>query len=200
MSRRGSEDFAEETRDAARLLRGMHRRMAITRTSSTKWQLLGQRGGQGGDERIELELFPGIGVYARPPATGRPEAVTAAIGGAKTSVIVATRDEKTRQAVAKSIAEDETIVFNSGVIVLLKANGTVEIRTPVGVAQPTIKGTTYRTAEDTMLTSLAAALTALSTDAALQVATKTACGNAATAIGTFQAAAATYLTTVLKGQ
>lgn len=134
MSRRDSEDFAEETRDSVRLLKGMHRRMAVRRTSSTKWQVLGQRGGQGGDELVELEPFTGIGFYARPPSSGKAEVITAAIGGPKTSVIIATRDEKTRRAVAGGIAEGETCVYNDKAMIVVKADGTVEIRLAGGVA------------------------------------------------------------------
>lgn len=60
-----------------------------------------------------------------------------------------------------------------------------------------IKGTTYRTAEDTMLTAIAALATALAGVVVLAPIAATATA-AATAIATFQSAAATYLSNSVK--
>lgn len=136
MTYRTSEDLAQETSPFRRFVRGMIRRLAITLTAETKWQLLGQRGGQGGDETPLVEPFTGIGFYSRPPSSGNPEAVAVAVGGSKTTVIVATRDEATRQAVAGDIAEGETCVYNDKALIVVKADGTVEIRLAGGVAIP----------------------------------------------------------------
>lgn len=140
MTWRGSEEFAKQTGALERFVRGMNRRMVVTLTNSARWQLLGQRGGQGGDEVIDAEAFTGIGFYSRPPASGKPEVITTAIGGSKTTVIVAARDEATRKAVAQ-IAQGETAVYNDKAIIVVKADGTVEIRLVGGVAiaLPTLK-------------------------------------------------------------
>jgi phage gp45-like len=136
MSYRTAEDFAREAREWWRLLRGQIRRGAVTLTSSTLWQVLGQRGGAGGDETWNIEPFTGIGIYARPPSSGNPEAIVVAIGGAKTTAIVATRDEATRKLGAGDLAEGETCVFNDKARIIVKADGTVEIRLHGGVAIP----------------------------------------------------------------
>jgi len=134
MTYRTSEDFAQETSPFRRLMRGMIRHFAITLTQSTLWQVLGQVGGQGGDETIEIEPFTGIGFYSRPPNSGNPEAIATAIGGTDAMAIVATRDEATRQAVAGDLAEDETMTFNTLTVVYHRQSGVVEIRAPNGVA------------------------------------------------------------------
>jgi phage gp45-like len=133
---RGSEDFARETGEVLRLMRGMNRKVAITLTDGAKWQVVGQRGGQGGDETLRVEAFTGIGFYSRPPASGNPEAIATAIGGAKTLALVAQRDEATRQAVVGDLAEGETAVYNDKALIVVKADGTVEIRLAGGVALP----------------------------------------------------------------
>lgn len=138
MTYRSSQDFAQETSAFRRYVYGMIRRFAITLTDTARWQLLGQRGGAGGDELLsDVEAFTGIGFYSRPPSSGgKPEAIAVAVGGTRTTVIVAARDEATRQAIAGSIAAGETAMFNPQVILLCKANGTVEIRAGGGAAAP----------------------------------------------------------------
>lgn len=83
--------------------------------------------------------------------------------------------------------------------VYLKSNGQIWIYGG-GLVESTIKADTYRTAEDTMLIAIAAALTAAATGFTNlgQAAAATACTTAATAITTFRTAAATYKTTVAK--
>jgi hypothetical protein len=52
-------------------------------------------------------------------------------------VAIATRDEKTRQALfaeAGELADDETAVYNSQCLVVLKADGSVEVRLAGGAA------------------------------------------------------------------
>ena len=68
-----------------------------------------------------------------------------------------------------------------------------------------VKGTTYRSSEDVMLAALSAALTAIAAAVpsienitANGPAAATACGTAVTAIESFQAAAASYLSTSVK--
>lgn len=136
MTYRTSEDFAQETSKFRRFVYGMNRRYKVVSTAETKWQVLGQRGGQGGDEAPLFEPFTGIGFYSRPPSSGNPEAIGTSIGGAKTTVLVATRDEATRQAVAGDLAEGETCVYNDKALIVVRADGTVEIRLVGGTAIP----------------------------------------------------------------
>jgi phage gp45-like len=112
--------------------RALIRRMIVTRSEKGLWAL------DGFDDEHEdgLEPFPGIGFYSRPAATGEPEALVVKVGGGSThAVIVATRDEKVRQAIAaaKDLAVDETIVFNStGALIHFKADGSVEVQPAAG--------------------------------------------------------------------
>lgn len=97
-----------------------------------------------------------------------------------------------------------------GAVLVMLANGTVEIRSAAGVAQPTIKGTSYRTAEDTLITALTTAFTALNayavaikpiadpTNAATPALTAAMTTAWAAAVTAFNSAASTYLTTVAK--
>lgn len=134
MSYETREGFAKESSEWYRFLRGMIRRVAVTLTSSVKWQILGQRGGSGGDETADLEPFTGIGFYSRPPANGKPEAIVTAYGSAKGAAIVATRDEATRKVGAGDLDEDETCVYNGSARMYVKKDGTVEIRLHGGAA------------------------------------------------------------------
>jgi phage gp45-like len=136
MTYRSSEDFAQETSAFRRYVYGMIRRFAITLTDAARWQLLGQRGGAGGDEILsDVEAFTGIGFYSRPPSSGgNPEAIGVGVGGTRTTVIVAARDEATRQAVAGDLPPDSAAMFNTRAILVINPDGTVEIRTPSGTA------------------------------------------------------------------
>lgn len=119
---------------------GMIRRMAITLTTKALWQLAGFRSYDGSIETRQAEPFGGMGFYARPPASGAPEAIAVMVGDAKTAVIVATRDEKTRAAVAGDVQPGETMVYNDKACIYVKADGTVEIRLVGGaaIALPTL--------------------------------------------------------------
>lgn len=136
MTYRSSEDFAQETSAFRRYVYGMIRRFAITLTEAARWQLLGQSGGAGGDEVLaDVEAFTGIGFYSRPPSSGgNPEAIGVGVGGTRTTVIIAARDEATRQAVVGDAPPDSTAMFNSQVIIVINPDGTVEIRLAGGAA------------------------------------------------------------------
>jgi hypothetical protein len=115
---------------------GAVRRLAIAFTSKVLWQLTGARMPDG-VETIQAEVFSGIGFFSRPSSSGRPEAVSVNLGAdAKTPVVVATRDEATRQKSAGELAEDETAIFNTQSLVYVKADGTIEARTVGGTALP----------------------------------------------------------------
>lgn len=104
---------------------------------TARWQLLGQRGGAGGDEILSnVEAFPGIGFYAGLPSSGgKPEAIGVGVGGTRTTAIIAARDEATRQAVIGSLPMDSTAVFNTQGRRRDQPGRTVEIRLAGGAAR-----------------------------------------------------------------
>lgn len=115
---------------------GQIRRMAISLTSQALWQLTGFKLLDGAREAFPAEPFLGIGFHARPSSSGKPEAIVLMPGDdSKGPVVVAVRDEKTRQAIAGALAGDETAMFNSLVIAIAKANGTFEVRSKLGTAK-----------------------------------------------------------------
>lgn len=132
---RSTVDLARVTNPILRLVQSMARRMAIKLSSGTLWQVAGGRDAEGNTETHQVENFSGIGFYARPPSGGKPEAVVIWLGGHRSPTIVATRDEATRQAMA-AIGEDEAVVYNSKSMVLIKANGAIEVRSANGLAVP----------------------------------------------------------------
>lgn len=129
------EELARTTNPTLRRIAGALRRMAVTLTARPLWHVVGHRTLDGSDETAVAEVFPGVGFYARPSRAGKPEAIVVHVGGASHPVVIATRDEKTRAAVA-SIAEDEAILYSSTAVVHVRADGTVEIRSPDGAAVP----------------------------------------------------------------
>lgn len=207
MTRKGPADFGDEIGPAARAAAGAIRRMIVTLTSRALWQIAGHRLLDNTTETRDAEVFSGIGFYSRPPTSGSPEAIVlfpGSLGGGPAAgpVIVGLRDEKTRQAIAGSIAVDETMMFNGASVVHIKATGIVAIGDSAAI-DAAVKGTTYRAAEDVMLTAIAALATALAVSSpplvpASAAATATAATAAATAIATFQSASATYLATKVK--
>jgi phage gp45-like len=115
-------------------IRGMVRRMTVTLTSRL-WQLTGFTLLDGKPETFSAEAFTGIGFFARPPASGKPEAIVIMIGAdGDAPVITAVRDEKTRQAIAGALKADETAAFNSQVILHMTENGEIHGRAKNGVA------------------------------------------------------------------
>lgn len=131
-----SDDTTREFRDSisplARRSEGMVRRMTPTITSGSTWQLTGHLLLENNRETIEAENLSGIGFFARPKAGHRCDAIVVYPGGPSNPIIIATRDEDARKAVAE-LSEDETAAFNSTTIVLIKG-GTVEIRLAGGTA------------------------------------------------------------------
>lgn len=140
MSYRTSEDFATETSARLRRLDGMIRRLEFLIVDGSRWQVRGQRATaqtQGGDEVFYSTPFAGFGFYATPPASGSPEVVVASVGGPKTTVVIAARDEATRLLVAGAIADQgSTCVYNDKAMILINPDGAVEIRLINGVAIP----------------------------------------------------------------
>lgn len=139
MTWRNSSDFAKDTGFTARFLRGMVRRMVVTLADGVAWQLLGQRGGAGGDEVVEAETFPGIGFYASPGSGTAPEVILAAIGGTKSSVVIASRDQAAlaaAQSDARYAAGDAMLYTPSAVVILRASTGQLELRSRGGAAAP----------------------------------------------------------------
>lgn len=192
-TRSGPAELAHAVGEHARNVAGMIRRFAVSLTTRGLWQVSGHEMIEGDREVRDAEVFAGIGLFARPPSSGgKPEAVVVFPGGGGANpVIVAARDEATRKAVA-DLNSDETAIFTSQSIIVIKSSGTIEIRSAVNpLVQSTILGEAYRTAEDTMLTAIASALSALPGGAGTP---------AIAAINAFKAAAATYLSSVAKVQ
>lgn len=133
----------EELRDrisrAAARQRNLVRRVTVSLTNNDgTWQARGYRGFEGahgdgdGEKFTGVEVFPGIGIWARPKAGTVPEAVIVHVGGEPGHpVIVATRLKDAQVA----LEEDETAIFNSLSCVVVKKDGTVEIRSRNGMAQ-----------------------------------------------------------------
>lgn len=130
--------LAAVTDPLAARLRGLVRRMIATATGLPRWQLRGVRAAYGGDEVLQAEVFQGVGFAARPPASSSAEVIAVNVDGqAKAPVVVAARDEQTAAAVRAAIgglAAGDTLVYNASAIVFLRVDGTVEIRSPSGVA------------------------------------------------------------------
>ena len=207
---RDARDHNKATDPLLLQLAGMVRRMAVSLTTKALWQIVGFRKSDGTQETRNAEPFTGIGFYSRPPSSGKPEAIVVMVGDANAPVVVATRDEKTRAASAGDLGADEAAIYNTLARAHVKSDGTVAVEPIIGsVLQPMIKGQTYRTGEDTMLTALSTFLVALAAYAtgikavadpsnASTPALLTACTTMEAAIATFQAAAATYLSQVGK--
>lgn len=114
----------------------MIRRIRVAATAGARWALAGHADADGNLETDDAELFPGVGFFARPKASHRTEAVLVKVGGEDGhSVIVATRNHDGVKLLG-SLAEDETAIFNSRAAVVVKADGTIEIRSISGTAAP----------------------------------------------------------------
>lgn len=140
MTDRSREELNAEIGARARKVAGTIRRFAVTLTSRPFWQVVGHLLVDGKTrETWDAEVFSGVGFYARPPADGKPEAIAVFVGGGGAPIVVATRDEATRQAVFKLAGElgaGDAAMFSPAAVVIARANGTVEIRTPSGSAAP----------------------------------------------------------------
>lgn len=133
-----TDDTTRETRDAtsseARGVAGMIRLMAIKLTSAPFWRTVGHLLlDDATEEARDPAMFSGIGFCSRPAAGANAEAIVTFPGGASNPVIIAARDEDARKKHAE-LAQDETAMFNRLVIAVIKAAGTMEIRTAAGVA------------------------------------------------------------------
>lgn len=131
-----TEEWREEISSQRRSIAGMVRRMAVSLTDGGVWRAIGHLLLDNRTREVrDAEVFGGIGFAARPKAGANAEAIVVFPGGSSNPVIIATRDEDARRAVA-NLEQDSTAMFNRSTIVLIKQNGTVEIRASGGVASP----------------------------------------------------------------
>lgn len=129
--------ISTENRDLNGMIRWMEVKLSGSKSpTSSRWQLLGVLLlDQVTREVIEAENFSNVGFYARPAPGANAEATVAFAGGAQNPIIIATRDEDLRKKVA-NIDQGETMVFTNKACVYIKADGTIEIRSATGVANP----------------------------------------------------------------
>lgn len=121
--------------ETARELGGVIVRATLGTTAESLWRTLTGYLPDGTRAFRDAEVFSGIGVYARPPTNANAEAIVGTLGGeASAAVVLATRDEGTRRAMAGNINADETILYNSVSVVLVKSTGAIELRTANGTA------------------------------------------------------------------
>lgn len=126
MSRHTIEELRGRTGKLWIAVRNMVRRVAISRSNAGGlWQALGYDPGTDGKRETfnGVEVFPGIGFFARPKAGGKPEAIILNVGAAHHPVIIATRDKSLQV----SLDEDETAVFNSSAVITIKKTGEIWI-------------------------------------------------------------------------
>lgn len=113
--------------------------MVIGRSNTNRWQVVGHQLLDGSIETRDADVFQGIGFYARPAADETTEAIVAFPGGPGNPIVIALRAEASRRVVTKDLGADETQVHNSGTIIRIKSDNTVEIRTHGGDAERLVK-------------------------------------------------------------
>jgi hypothetical protein len=121
-------ETSPDNRDRA----GVARRMGIGHSIGAQWQVTGHKLIDGSVETRDADPFLHVGFYSRPRHDDNSaESVVLFIGGAEHPIIIATRHEPTRSAMA-NIDIDESVMFNSQTKILIRQNGTVEITTAGG--------------------------------------------------------------------
>jgi hypothetical protein len=124
----------------AGVIRGMVRRMRLAASSAVRWTVEGFVDHDGKVESDEAEVFPGVGVFARPLASDTTEVILLKVGGASGhAVIVATRNQDGIKRIG-ALAPDETIIFNSTIAVKLTADGAIQIGSVGGPYTPLVNG------------------------------------------------------------
>lgn len=133
MSHWTAEDFAVQIGSFRREVAGRVRRFLVTLTSDVLWQLTGHSLIDPTEIEVRsVEVFPGIGFFARPPeGSESAEAISLTVGGSNSPAIVATRDEATRQASAGDLDADSAAMFNTLCRVHCRPDGVIELH-PVG--------------------------------------------------------------------
>lgn len=136
---RSTADHAEANKPRNRTLAGLIRRMVVTLASGGRWQLRGFKTLR--ELASDVEVFQGIGIFARPPDPSSPakatvEAVVLNLGDSDAPIVVAVRDPVTQAAVAGALAANTTIVYNSIAGLRITPAGLLELRGHAGVATP----------------------------------------------------------------
>lgn len=110
------------------------RRFALTVTSTGFWQGVGMLLiDQKTKETEKAEIFPGIGVYGRPPPGTNSEGVLGYLGNdAMNPVWLAVRDEETRRFVMSQVKlnADETVIYNTQACLVIRKDGSIVVRFP----------------------------------------------------------------------
>jgi len=120
-------------------LEGMIRRLEVTATESPDWQLDGGfEGAEGDRDLFEAPMYGVAGVYARP--VGETDAILVNVGGQSGHpAVISVRDTATREAIDDAlggVAAGETVVYNAASVVVIRTDGTIEIRSKDGTALP----------------------------------------------------------------
>lgn len=135
MSRRNSRDFTERMSKARLMLKNMIRRVVPDKTAGGLWGILGYETEDDceGDGAEPVDVFQGIGIYARPGPDDRSEAVMVLVGGeAQHDALIALRNEDARRRYVDffgDIKAGEVAIFPSrgDCRIILKQDGTIEI-------------------------------------------------------------------------
>lgn len=135
-TRNGPEAHSKAVGPEARDFAGRLRRMIVTRSSSSIYQVTGHTLLDADTETKDAEHFGAVGFSSRPSSDEDTEAIVAFVGGPGNPIIVATRQEAVRKSMSVGLLADETQLHNSLVLIRIKSNGTVEIRTKAGTASP----------------------------------------------------------------
>jgi len=134
-----TKEWRDQDSSERRSIAGMIRRMAVTLTEGSFWRVVGHLLLDGKREALDAEVFGTLGFYSRPKPSANAEAIVVFPGGAANPVIIATRDEDMRKAQAQ-LEQDSALMCNRATLVLIRPNGTVEIRAASGssAALPTM--------------------------------------------------------------
>jgi hypothetical protein len=139
------------------------RRMQLVASSAVQWSLQGFLDEDGSVEAEEAEVFPGVGVFARPKSGDNAEAIVLKVGGASGhAVIVATRNQDGIKRIG-SLGEDETIIFTSTTAVKITASGQVLIGAIGAPLLPLTHGVVLASGVDTFTGATYGALGSAST-------------------------------------
>lgn len=131
-----TEEWRDQISSERRAIAGMIRVMPIKLTVGGTWRVEGHLLVDNiTRETRDAAIFMGIGFASRSKGGANADAVVVFPGGSSNPVIIATRDEDARRAVA-NLEQDSTTMFNRSTIILIKPDGTVEIRASSGVASP----------------------------------------------------------------
>lgn len=161
MSRRTVRDFRKRVSRGVLELANLARRVVFSATSGGRWAVQGYETEDGieGDDDDPVDLFPGIGIYAKPASGDNAEGVMLHVGGrADHPTIVATRNEDARRryvAEFGDLSPGEFAIFNSAgtarviitaggeIQIEAKANEEILVRSPGGMTDQLVTKTDF---------------------------------------------------------